>query len=137
LRRRIVDVSKAAARQLDFIALGETRVSIELVSLDDTDSICATADTAQAFYRVQEIDRGFTGFSVRLGTYLMQDVAFDIAHNLKQQTNVEVFVQSAVKQSGYIYRVYAGRFAGKNDAEQWKEKIKEFYPNASVVQFMP
>jgi rare lipoprotein A len=131
---RMLDVTKAAAKKLDFIDDGETEVSIEILNNEGKlDSPFVTTDTLSPFYKIETIETGLEGYSVKVASYLSEEKTLETVKDLKQKTGMEVFVQPVWHKHHFMYRVFAGKFEVKEKAEALKNILSELYSDCYVV----
>lgn len=134
--KRIIDVTKAAAAKLGFIAAGMAKVKIEVISTDTTfDSTYITFDTIHPFYKI-ELAKELKGYSVKIGSYFVQEKMFEVVSELKLEhsNDCEVFVQTTEQKGKTLYRVFAGKYKHRKPAEELAEKLKAAYPDCYVVE---
>ena len=138
VRGRIIDVTQSVARKLDFVAQGQVKVKIEMLTCEaNPDSIYLTADSVRPFYKLQATETGFEAFSVKIASYLSERKTFDVVRELKQKWNEDVFVQTVPYKDGTMYRIFAGKFANRQHAEKLYEKLKDFYADCYVTKLAP
>jgi rare lipoprotein A len=135
---RILDLTKAAARKLDFITKGKALVKIEIISSEpNTDSLFVTADTIKPFYRIESMDTGINGYSVKIASYYSETKTYEVIRALKQELNNEVFVQTVQRNNAIMYRIFAGKFSTRDEAEQVKAKLLDNHPDCYIVSLSP
>ncbi len=134
-RGRIIDVTEEVAKTLGFFAQGQAKVEIEIVSSEGiTDTVYTTSDTTQPFYKIESVDKGVTGYSVKVASFYVQAKALEVVRDLRQRCDCEVFIQTVDRKEGLLYRIFAGRFKTKTHAENEREKIKNDFPDCYVVE---
>lgn len=134
-RGRIIDVTEAVAKYLGFFAQGQAKVEIEIVSSEAmNDSVYSTVDTAQPFYKIESIDNGIGGYSVKVASFYVEAKALEVVRDLKQRYDCEVFIQTVDRKEGMLYRIFAGKFKTKTGAEKEQEKIKNYFSDCYVVE---
>ncbi len=99
---RILDLSLAAAREIDMVATGVARVRLELVS--------GPAPMVGAF-------------TVQVGAFLQQDNAVKLRQGLERRYQ-PVFVHEYDSPNGLFYRVRVGRVANEAAANRLAEKLR-------------
>lgn len=135
IKSRIVDLSKAAAKKLDFIKAGETEVIIEVLNSEPkADTLFLTTDTLMPFYKVEPLKEGVKGFSIKVASFLSEERTFEVVRELQHKTGQEVFVQQVWHKKHFMYRVFAGKFIHRDEAEKLKASIKEQYPDCYITQ---
>jgi rare lipoprotein A len=134
-RGRIIDVTAAVARELGFWAQGQARVQIEIVSSEGlTDSVYITEDSTQPFYKIEAIDKGMNGYTVKVASFYVQSKALEVVRDLKKRCDCEIFMQTVDKPDGLLYRIFAGDFKTKAHAESERDKIAAEFPDCYVVE---
>jgi rare lipoprotein A len=138
---RIVDLSKRAAQQLDFIPLGIVEVKVETISREEDNpegqaSINkAKTTTPGEFYEVKASRVQPTGFGIQIGSFKELANLMRISDNLKNSYQKEVTVQVVVVNQIKVYRIIIGTFQSRNDAERQMKKLKNDYPDCFIVDF--
>jgi len=133
---RIIDLSRAAAQDIDMIGTGTARVRIEAIGTSGTQKIVttqakATASTTQTTVAIKN------NAAISNGKYYVQVGAFssvDNANNLGKK----------VVDSGYKYRVtngvnsnylvQVGPYSTKSEATTMRDKLRATYSGAFVVE---
>jgi len=99
---RIIDLSLAAAREIESVGPGVVPVRIEVISGPDPYS-------------------GF--FTVQVGAFKEKGNADRLKERLSARYS-PIFVQQAVLDEGVFYRVRVGRVSGEADAKQLSEELR-------------
>ncbi len=99
---RIIDLSLAAARDIDMVAAGVARVRLELVSGP------AAMNGA---------------FTVQVGAFLQKENAVKLRQNLERRYQ-PVFVHESDSAKGVFYRVRVGRLPNEAAADRMAEKLR-------------
>jgi rare lipoprotein A len=99
---RIIDLSLAAAREIDMVATGVAQVRLELVN------------------GPPELVGAFT---VQVGAFLQKDNAVKLRQGLERRYQ-PVFVQEYDSPKGLFYRVRVGRVANEAAADRLAEKLR-------------
>jgi rare lipoprotein A len=100
---RIIDLSKAAAQEIESIGPGVVPVRIEVISGPDPYS-------------------GF--FTVQVGAFKEKGNADRLKERLSA-TYSPIFIQQAVLDEGTFYRVRVGRVSGEADAQRLKDTLRD------------
>lgn len=120
---RIVDVSRAAAEQLNMIQYGVIPVTIELVDSTETyqlpDSVVVAATEPLPAPNPPTIAPVLSeGFVIQVGSYVDATSAQRLAANVQQSTGFQAFLhigQSPYSQ--YVYRVLVGPYRERIQAD--------------------
>lgn len=74
------------------------------------------------------------GFTVQIGSYKELVNLLRIADDLKSSLKKEVRVQVAEINGEKVYRLMAGEFNSKREAEAFKDKAAQLYPDCFIVE---
>ena len=85
-------------------------------------------------YELKVAQQNKGGFTVQVGSYKELVNVLRIADDMKQSLKKEVRVQVATVNGEKIYRLMAGEFSLRSDAEAFKQKAAEIYPDCFVVE---
>ncbi len=119
---RIIDLSYQAAKDLDMIDYGVMPVSIEVLP-----SAPASPATAKA--------PSFSGktFTLQVAAYSDRETAKALSERLKKEFEFS-FIEPVQTDKGFFYRVHAGRFKTREDAEAAKMSFaRRGFPDAFIV----
>lgn len=156
IRGRIIDLSRSAAKKLDFIGLGVADVtmqvldaSVDVSTADDkidkapaqNTPITSTPTTPQTknkfenkeFYKltVEKLNPNF--FGVQIGSFQELANLIRLADNLKLSYNKDVTVQVKTFNEVKVYTLILGEFKNRLAAERFRDKIDKKYPDAFIV----
>lgn len=101
---RIIDLSFQAAKELDMTGCGIAPVEIEVLPTDSV-KLATNGDSAP--------DKAFT---LQVGAYSNRETALEISGRLKKDYEYSD-VQEVQTYKGTVYRVHAGRFGSRREAE--------------------
>ena len=111
IENRIVDLSLAAAREIDMVAMGVALVRLELLAGPSS------------------LEGNFT---VQVGAFLVRENADRLRGRLEQRYQ-PVFIQEYDSPNGLFYRVRVGRLPGQEAARQLAEHLRS---EEGVVPFV-
>ncbi len=75
------------------------------------------------------------GFTVQIGSYRELANVLRIAEDLKTSLRKDVMVQTSTLANGdKVYRLMAGHFSSRRDAETFREKARKLYPDCFIVE---
>ena len=138
---RIVDLSKSAAEQLDFLNQGLTEVRVEVIDAGGgrTGSVVNPIDHVavdeKEFYDF-EIERlQPSGFGVQIGTYQELVNLMRLADNLKKSYQKKVVVQVKVINGVKYYSLIIGAAASRAKAEPLLRDVRKKFPDAFLVEY--
>ena len=135
---RILDLSRAAAEQLGYVANGSARVSCEVINnpvieIKDTSH---TAPLVDLMYMITEVDTTTKlQYGVKLGSFEDPKVAFTLSKELKAKYNAVAYVQSVKLVKGSLFRIYVGNFATIEEANKLQGVLRKLYPECKVVSY--
>lgn len=132
IKGRIIDLSLKAAKELDFVKSGHTKVKIELDEkvVEDTAYI-AVADMP-SFDDFEHLD-SINAYTIKLGLY-NEDKMQSAVEQIKLELDREPMVQKIDNISNSYYSICVGEFYKKEDAEDLLSQIKTYYPNSYILE---
>lgn len=141
VKNRIIDVSRRAAHELDFIRQGVAKVKIEIIDknqkTDKNDQ--KTNDKAKVeikeIYQVNALKSFPKGYSIQVGTFKELVNLMKLSENLSRKYKSQVFVEVGKYKKEKVYKISVGKLKTKKEAESLKLKIKKHYPDCFIVKF--
>ena len=125
VKGRIIDLSYAAAKQLDVVQHGTARVRIEALGYR------AKGTDGKETYSAADYDRG--DFTVQTGAFTVFANAERQSNEMKNKHEFSEVRKAEVKGETF-YRVYAGKYASLKTAEAARERFEDNgYPGSFVV----
>lgn len=141
VENRIIDLSKSAAEQLQFINQGIADVQLEVIDPGDG----KTSDPPRAINHVAVDEKEFydfeitkakpKGFGVQIGTYQELVNLMRLSDNLKNSYKKQVTVQVKVLNGVKYYGLILGKFPSRAKAEQFKAELRNKFPDAFIVEY--
>lgn len=141
VKGRIIDLSRAAAKKLDFIDQGTARVKIEPIEAEKAKKIGATPlITAKRrqnskFYNLKKAEISPTGFGVQVGSFHEMENLREAARKLERKYHQAAIIQNKTIDGATIYALIAGTFKTKEKAIAFKKKIRKHYPDSFLITF--
>ena len=138
---RIIDLSRAAAETLGFENYGLADVKLEVTDPGDGKvsqmgrSIDQVTVDEKEFYEFEISRAKPKGFGVQVGTYEELVNLMRLADNLKNSYKKEITVQVKVINGVKYYGLILGRFSSRPKAEQFREEIREKFPDVFIVEY--
>ena len=127
---RIIDLSKSAAEELDFINLGVVDVSIEIVP----DSVLEAMRPKFYSVKVKQIEP--VGFGVQIMSLSNLDMLLSMNQDLiKQKEGFKVTIQPKVIQEKQVFALILGDFNSREEAVNFKNTLSIKYADSYVVDF--
>ena len=138
---RVIDLSKAAAEELGFLNNGLADVKLEVIDPGDgkAKDMGRTIDQVtvdeKEFYEFEITRFKPKGYGVQIGTYQELVNLMRLADNLKNSYQKEVTVQVKIINGVKYYGLIIGHFPSRPKAEQFREEVKNKYPDVFIVEF--
>lgn len=136
---RIIDLSKSAAQELDFIKTGLAKVKIELIAstddLPDKKVNLKQEEKTSEYYKVNVDAVTLKGKGVQIGSYKNDENVFRLVDELKKKYNEEIFVEIANIKKQKVYRIIVGNYNSDNQLEVLKSKLLKDFPGCFIVTF--
>jgi rare lipoprotein A len=138
---RIIDVSKSAAEKLGFVNKGLAEVKLEVIDAGDgkTSDPGRTIDNVvveeNEFYDFEISRLKPKGYGIQIGTYQELVNLMRLADNLKNSYKKEVTVQVKLMNGVKYYGLILGKFPSRPKAEQFREELRQKFPDAFLVEF--
>ncbi|MEJ1239111.1 septal ring lytic transglycosylase RlpA family protein [Chryseolinea sp. T2] len=138
---RIIDLSRAAAEALGFENYGLADVKLEVTDPGDgkVSEMGRTIDQVSVdekeFYEFEIKRSKPKGFGVQVGTYEELVNLMRLSDNLKNSYKKEVTVQVKVINGVKYYGLILGHFSSRVKAEQFREEIREKFPDVFIVEY--
>ncbi|HEY9049315.1 MAG TPA: septal ring lytic transglycosylase RlpA family protein [Ohtaekwangia sp.] len=138
---RIIDLSRAAAEELGFVNKGVADVKLEIVDPGDG----KTSDPGRPIEHVMVEEKEFyefeitrfnpKGYGVQIGTYQELVNLMRLSDNLKNSYKKQVTVQVKVINGIKYYGLILGKFSSRAKAEDFREELKNKFPDAFIVEY--
>lgn len=162
---RVIDLSKRAAEQLDFIKKGVAKVKVEVLkipegkkknSYDYSFSESKTkvskkepevriektnngegliASQAIDYYKLKTEKTNPTGFGIQVASYQEAANLIKRCNEIEQETRKTVFVQIGENNQSKVYRIIIGTFSSREKANDFNERIQGKFKGSFVVAF--
>ncbi len=132
---RIIDLTRAAAKQLDFIKQGHTKVEIEVVTdSTQTDSTLVTIGSFVPYILIDSADTIHQGFSVQVGAYADKESLQMMILRVKRELDRQMYLRIKKEEKAQNYILSIGLFSDQPDAFEYLDRISAYYPGAFVVE---
>ena len=138
---RIIDLSRSAAKELDFINAGLAEVKVEVLDAGDGKGggqvvpIDRVVVDEKEYYDFEVTRYEPRGFGVQIGTYQELVNLMRLADNLKASYKKKVNVQVKIVNGVKYYSLVVGEFPTRKKATVFATDVKKKFPDAFVVQF--
>ena len=139
---RILDISKSAAKELDYLVQGIARVNIDILKNDEkADSVPETGsfqhNNALHFpNEYYEIDIKFArpeGFAVQVGSFTELSNLMRMAQELQRSNGKNLLVQISDVHEKKVHRLLVGPISDRTAAEKLQASLKSSFPACFVV----
>ncbi len=138
---RVVDLSRSAAEELDFVNKGLADVKIEVIDAGDGKGggqnvpIDRVAVDEKEFYDFEISRFEPKGWGVQIGTYQELVNLMRLADNLKNSYKKKVNVQVKILNGVKYYSICLGEFSSRAKAEDFIGEVKKKFPDAFLVEY--
>lgn len=146
VKGRIIDLSRAAARQLDIVQSGSVMVEVEVINLGDgspqrpaaqKSSIRSTParaitrpkpttklDSPEGLFYFNATVASKSGFGIQVAAYKELENVLERVSELRAQKHKDTMVHiSQNKDGNTVYRLVIGSFGSREEAESYREKL--------------
>jgi rare lipoprotein A len=141
VENRVIDLSKSAAEKLGFVNQGIADVKLEVIDAGDGKSSVPSTTVSNVtveekeFYDFEISRLNPKGFGVQIGTYQELVNMMRLSENLKNSYKKKVTIQVKVLNGVKYYGIILGQFPSRQKAEQFRNDLKNRYPDAFIVEF--
>lgn len=141
VENRVIDLSKSAAEKLGFVNQGIADVKVEVIDAGDGKSSAPAGTVSHVtveekeFYDFEISRLNPKGFGVQIGTYQELVNMMRLSENLKNSYKKKVTIQVKVLNGVKFYGIILGQFSSRDKAEQFRNDLKNRYPDAFIVEF--
>jgi len=132
---RIIDVTKEAARQLDFVANGLANVKVEIYVPEKKVEPPAEPKEIATLYEVDLSTITTEGYGIQIHSFQQIDNLFTELLRLEKVYGTKPLVQVADVKGECYYRLILGPYPDREKAENKLEKIKKDGLNGFIVEF--
>lgn len=143
---RLIDLSWAAAKKLDFLGNGTARVEVASITVREDGSMTLAGQPwtpeggvnagvgKTSVAQSEPSTAGGNALFVQLGSFSQVDPARQLEHAVRQRTGESVRVRQISTASGEFHRVQVGPFGDHGDAERAMERLaSEGFRQAMVL----
>lgn len=132
VENRIIDLSKSAAQELDFIEKGLIQVRVELIAstedLPDEKQTQSKKDNNSSYYKVNAERVYPQGKGVQVGSFKNDENVFKLVDELEKKYKEEVYVEVATVKKQKLYRIIIGNSNSDIQLEGLKQKLSKEFP---------
>lgn len=135
---RIIDLSKSAANDLEFIQKGLAKVKIEVIAntndLPDKKTSATKAKT-RSYYRLNSELVHLKGKGVQIGSYTDDENVVKLTAELKSKYKKDVYIEIAQINNKKVYRVIVGCSENVQELDILRSKLKPQFPDCFIVDY--
>jgi rare lipoprotein A len=141
---RIIDLSKSAAQELNFINQGIAEVEIvSIANPDESKKTYSSLDrqiddnkiAVNSYYSLAVNQQKLSGFGVQIGSYRELVNLVQLADELRRTYNERIYVQVSVIQDVKYYKIILGKLKSREKAEKVRDKIIKDHPDSFVIKY--
>jgi rare lipoprotein A len=136
---RIIDLSKSAAEELDFVQNGLAKVSVQLIAsmddLPDEQNDHKDKESKADYFKVNTEKVFPKGKGIQVGSYKNNENIFKLIEDLKQKYKEEIFVEIANVKGEKVYRIIIGSSNSDAYLHNLKNKLSKDFPSCFIVTF--
>lgn len=152
---RVIDLSKKAAQILDFVNQGVAQVKIEVTDIpksttsqalpptggknqpvpqsNNTTTISSATNNGE-YYKIESTSFIPQGFAIQIASYHEAANLLKLCNDISEKNRQQVFIQVAESNGNKLYRVLAGPFNNRADAEKALNKLEREFNSAFIIQ---
>ncbi|PLX17813.1 MAG: septal ring lytic transglycosylase RlpA family lipoprotein [Salinivirgaceae bacterium] len=154
VKDRIIDLSKSAAKKLEFVKDGVCDVKIEVLESPDAgnsstsqnvtapiiakpreNSSASSAPVGPSFYTINVNSEKPLGYGVQLASYKEMVNLLERVQKIQTTLKEPITVQVSSVNGEKVYRIIAGKFDNRIKAERYKEDIRDNFPGCFIFKF--
>ena len=137
-KKRIIDVSYAAAKKLGMIATGTANVRIESIETNTSEQVDSTQEgqnnqTTKEMFQLEVKMASTEGWAIQIGSYGEAANFIRLAEIIKQTYNKPLLVEVATSGEKRVYRLLIGPEKTEESAKALLLLVKKEYPDAYIV----
>lgn len=135
---RIIDLSKAAAKEIDLIKYGVVEVKIETVSDKIEPPIIPdnTLNLRKGYYTAELKKTSPKGYGIQVGAFNQKENALKTLKVLNEKYNNPVYLYVTSNFISKKYKIYIGESKNKKQAEKIKMELKKTeFPDCFIKKY--
>ena len=142
VNNRIIDLSKYAARDLDMLKEGVANVKMEVLPRihgpeenNQTDMVGDERRNPSNYYRISVNRAEPEGFGVQIRSLRGLENLLKESEHWSAEFNAPIFVKASRDDQGEIFKIIAGEFKTRKEAEKFQGRIRNDFPDCFVIEF--
>jgi len=134
---RIIDISKAAALQIDLVKYGVVDVKIETdLKNNENPVIPDNTDLKKGYYTADLKKSTPNGYGVQVGAYKEKENALKNLKEISRKYNKPIYLYVTSNFNFKKYKIFIGEVKDKKQAESLKSEIKSgAYPDCFIIKY--
>lgn len=136
---RLIDLSKSAALELDFVEKGLAKVKVELIaSTDDLPDAKPNSNEDKSstnYYKINAEKVVPKGKGVQIASFKNNENVFRLVEELNHKYNEEVFIEFSQVKKHQVYRIIIGNYTSDAKLEALRKVLSVDYPGCFIVTF--
>ena len=138
-KKRIIDVSFAAAKKLGMLSSGTANVRIESISITSTEPNDSTQEPrteepTKELFQLDVKEANIVGWIIQIGSYGEATNFIRLAENIKKTYNRPMLVELVTIGDKQVYRILIGPEKNEESAKALLMVVKKEYPDAFIAQ---
>lgn len=130
---RIIDLSKAAAIEINMLAAGTARVEIEVIEADEKKEPEQNKPETLNLFEVEVEKITGTGFGIQVFSFQHVDNLFNEIIRIKEDYNQTPMVHASIVNGTRVYRLIIGPYDNKELAERKLKKLRKKGKDGFVI----
>jgi rare lipoprotein A len=154
VKDRVIDLSKSAAKKLEFIKEGVCNVKVEVLESPDNNANTSTQNikapiiakqrdnketgatpSGPRFYNIDVNIEKPAGYGVQLASYKEMVNLLERVQLIQTTIKEPITIQVSAVNGEKVYRIIAGKFDNRIKAERYKENIRDSFPGCFIFKF--
>jgi rare lipoprotein A len=135
VKGRIIDVSRAAAIELNMLVAGVARVEIEVIKQETDPPLAKTKTTSIELFEVDVKLTTVEGYGIQVYSFQHVDNLFNEILRIEEEYNKKAFVHVSLVDGIRVYRLLLGPYDSEKKAKRKLKKIHKKGKEGFVVSF--
>lgn len=154
VKDRLIDLSKSAAKKLEFVKDGVCNVKLEVLEIPDKqnnssienikapiiakqreNSGTSATPSGPRFYNIDVNLEKPVGYGVQLASYKEMVNLLERVQKMQTTLKEPITIQVSTVNGEKVYRIIAGKFDNRIKAERYKEDIRNDFPGCFIFKF--
>lgn len=135
---RIIDLSKSAAEDLEFVKKGLAKVKVEEIANTNDLTDKRTSERmgiSKVYYKLDSKKVFPKGKGVQIGSYTDDENVVKLTAELKSKYKKDVYIEIAQINNKKVYRVIVGCSENVQELDVLRSKLKPQFPDCFIVDY--